>query len=209
MLIENIKLKIGASPQSEPLVLEKPNCTVFVGPNNSGKSVVLREIAHACSDGRSGSNIIIDQVQFRPHTKEEAKTIFDAWRVDPAPGESLNSSNAFLKHGSWRTQLHIPHFMEALESPNSPDHRRHHYASYYASRFLLNLDGPSRINLVKPQDRGNLKDPVDSFARIFTDDARREKLRGALFEAFGLHLGIDMSESNNLVLRYGCNAPAT
>ncbi|UDL87307.1 ATP-binding protein [Mesorhizobium sp. PAMC28654] len=207
MLIEELKFKLGASPGGAPLVLNSPTCTVFVGPNNSGKSVVLREIAQSCSDGRPSANLILDEIRFKPHDADEAKAIFDAWKVEPDPGQGVNPTNAILKHGPWRAELHIPHFLEALRAPNAPDHRRQHYANYYASRFLLNLDGPSRINLVNPQDRGNLKDPSSSFARIFTDDPRRTKIREVLYDAFGLYLGIDMSEASYLGLRYGESPP--
>jgi hypothetical protein len=133
--------------------------------------LVLREIVQGCSDGRNSTNFVLDDIRFKPHTSEEAQAIFEAWKVEPKPGEGVSSNNAILKQGSWRAQLHIPHFLEALKTPNAKDHRRHQYANYYASRFLLNLDGPGRINLVSAQDRG------------------------------------DMSEANQLVLRYGDSPP--
>src|SRR4051812_1518284 len=207
MLIEELKLKFGAGPNSAPLVLNSPTCTVFVGPNNSGKSLILREISQTCQTGLEGGKLILDDIRFKPHTQEEAQAIFDAWKVEPNPGESVNANSAILKHGPWRALLHVPHFMAALTTPNAGDNRRHHYASYYANRFLLNLDGPNRINLVNVQDRGNLKDPSTSFARIFIDDPRREKIREVLHDAFGQYLGIDMSEGNHLVLRYGDTPP--
>jgi hypothetical protein len=61
--------------------------------------------------------------------------------------------------------------------------------------------------LVSAQDRGDLKDPSNSFARIFIDDPRRAKIREVLHDAFGMYLGIDMSEANQLVLRYGDSPP--
>lgn len=209
MLIKELKFKSGASTAAAPLVLNSPTCTIFVGPNNSGKSQILREIVQSCSGGRDSAGLILDEVSFASHTYEEAQNIIDEWKVSPKPGESLGPDSVILKYGHWRSQIHIPHFIQALTSPNARDHRRNHYTSYYASRFLLNLDGPNRIKLVNSQNRGNLKDPSTSFGRIFTDDPRRTKIRETLYDAFGQYLGIDMSEGDMLVLRYGDSAPPT
>lgn len=43
-MIKDIKLKIGSQPDSIGLLLETTPVTIFVGPNNSGKSKVLTEI---------------------------------------------------------------------------------------------------------------------------------------------------------------------
>jgi predicted ATP-dependent endonuclease of OLD family len=67
MLIEELRFKFGASPSVGPLKLNSPTCTVFVGPNNSGKSLVLREIVQGCSDGRNSTNFVLDDIRFKPH----------------------------------------------------------------------------------------------------------------------------------------------
>lgn len=207
MLIEEIRLKFGAGFGAPPLAINSPTCTVFVGPNNSGKSLVLREIANTCIAGQNSANSILDDLHFKPHTAQEARSTLEAWKVEPKLGETVAVSNAILKHGSWRNQVHVPHFLGALLMPNERDHRRQHYADYYASKFLLNLDGPNRINLVNAQERGDLKDPSNSFARLFTDNLRRNEIRDVLYDAFGLYLGMDMSEGGHLALRYGSSPP--
>jgi len=209
MLIEEISLKFGASPDAAPLKLESPTCTVFVGPNNSGKSLVLREIVRSCTEGRLGGNSVLNGIRFKSHTNEEAESIFHAWKVEPKLNEFVPAEHAILKQGLWRQQVNISNFMESLKQPNSSDHQRRQFTNNYVSRFILNLDGPSRINLVNAQDRGDLKEPSNSFARIFTDNSRRAKIRDVLHDAFGLYLGFDMSEASDLVLRYGESPPPT
>lgn len=72
---------------------------------------------------------------------------------------------------------------------------------------MLNLDGPGRIGLINPQQRGDLKNPKSTFATLLTDDPRRQSLRDVLFDAFGLYLGMDISEGALIQLRYGNSAP--
>lgn len=43
-MIEKLELKFGADPSADPLAFQLGAVTVFVGPNNSGKSLLLREI---------------------------------------------------------------------------------------------------------------------------------------------------------------------
>lgn len=48
-LIDALRLRFGQAANS-PLTIHNPAVTVFVGPNNSGKSLVLREIhKYLCS----------------------------------------------------------------------------------------------------------------------------------------------------------------
>jgi hypothetical protein len=51
-MIERIKLKFGSSPASPPVDFSVTPVTVFVGPNYSGKSKVLGEIASQCAGGQ-------------------------------------------------------------------------------------------------------------------------------------------------------------
>ena len=43
-MIKYLKIKFGAHPESDKLTLETTPVTIFVGPNNSGKSKLLTEI---------------------------------------------------------------------------------------------------------------------------------------------------------------------
>ena len=70
-MIRNIKLKFG---RAEGLPQESINATpitVFVGPNNSGKSKILSEIQQFCSSGnRNSNNLIIDSIELDPIPEE-------------------------------------------------------------------------------------------------------------------------------------------
>jgi energy-coupling factor transporter ATP-binding protein EcfA2 len=53
-MLSSLKLRFGPAPGEPPLEFEPGAMTVFVGPNNSGKSVALREI-----ESRDGNTIIV------------------------------------------------------------------------------------------------------------------------------------------------------
>ena len=204
MLVEKVRFRFGAGQGSGPLVLDEPAVTIFVGPNNSGKSMVLREIADFSRHGDT-HRTILDGLRFRKHSVEEIDEILDAWTDHRRnPGEVDHTDHVFLKFGTWRTQMHVPGFRQSLQNP---DVNLNAFAQNYAARHMLILDRPSRIGLTAEQSRGDLKDPHSTFAKILTDDPQRQSLRNVLFDAFGLYLGMDISEGASINLRYGNTAP--
>lgn len=204
VLIEEVRFRFGAAQESNPLVLNEPAVTIFVGPNNSGKSMVLREIADFSSHGDTHREILAG-LKFRKHSVEEIDAILEVWTDRKRnPGEVDHPDHAYLKFEGWRTQIHLPHFCQILQNP---DGNINEFAQNYAARHVLILDGPSRIGLTEEQSRGDLKDPQSTFARLLTDDPRRQSLRDVLFDAFGLYIGMDISEGASIHLRYGNTVP--
>jgi hypothetical protein len=51
-IIETLTLRYGPTPDSDPLAIRPSAMTVLVGPNNSGKSLLLREIEHYMCGGK-------------------------------------------------------------------------------------------------------------------------------------------------------------
>ncbi len=56
--IQSLKFKAGSDTHATPLELDIPTVTVFVGPNNSGKSLALREIESWCWNDDSARNVV-------------------------------------------------------------------------------------------------------------------------------------------------------
>lgn len=204
MLIEEVRFRFGAGQGTAPLVLNEPAVTIFVGPNNSGKSMVLREIAEFSSQGNT-HRTILDGLKFRKRTVEEIDAVLDAWTDQKLnPGEVHHADHVYLKVGNTRMLVHVPGFRQTLQNP---DGNINSFAQNYAAHHMLILDGASRIGLTSEQGRGDLKDPQTTFARLLTDDRRRQSLRDVLFDAFGLYLGMDISEGASIHLRYGNTSP--
>ena len=53
-MLETISLKF--TERADPLIIPAQGVTVFVGPNNAGKSLVLRELEAALSSNGNTSN---------------------------------------------------------------------------------------------------------------------------------------------------------
>ena len=81
-MLRRIFLKFGPSGSSEPIGIDLATMTIFVGPNNSGKSLVLREIQHYIEQGPSISRSIIDGIEVDLPSYDEAESLLRTRKVD-------------------------------------------------------------------------------------------------------------------------------
>ncbi len=58
-MISSFKLRFGRTPSAPAEQIAVTPVTVFVGPNNSGKSRVLSEIEHYCRTGNQNANALL------------------------------------------------------------------------------------------------------------------------------------------------------
>lgn len=63
-MIDRIKLKFGSSIGEKKLDIQLTPITIFVGPNNSGKSKIIKEINNFCKAGKYNNNdVLIDKME--------------------------------------------------------------------------------------------------------------------------------------------------
>jgi ABC-type cobalamin/Fe3+-siderophores transport system ATPase subunit len=205
-LLEKITLKFGKSPSGAPEVVNTTPVTVFVGPNNSGKSRVLSEIHRFCSSGqRSATDLILDDISFGPSSLEEAERKVEAFRAKPGPNETLSPGHIVIGKRGHRQNVRLDVLLNAIQNPQG---NLNQYCGWYLSHQILNLNGANRIQLVNQQHAGNLQDPATtSFQMLFRDNAGRERVRQIVYEAFGEYLVIDPTNLGNLNLRLSKCAP--
>ena len=73
-MIRTLKLKFGKGPGATVEALAVTPVTVFVGPNNSGKSKVLSEIHRFCTNGQKNvGDVIVDEIEFEVVSVEAAE----------------------------------------------------------------------------------------------------------------------------------------
>jgi len=187
-------------------VLNLTPVTVFVGPNNSGKSLILNEIHQFCSNGnRSGNTYILDHAEFTPLAPTSAKSAVDAVRLKPNFGEAIPVDHILVGKRGHRMQVQENALLSALQAPSSQPQA---FAQWYLTYNTLMLNGSTRINLVATQVGGDLQQPPQtSFQVLFRDDTKRVALRQTVSEAFGTHLVVDPTNLGQLRLRLSAVAP--
>ncbi|MEM6411785.1 MAG: AAA family ATPase [Pseudomonadota bacterium] len=204
-MITSLQLKFGSRPGAEKLLISQPSVTVFVGPNNSGKSQLLRDILRALRGG-SQEGVLLDEVTLRRLSRNEAEEYLSAREVPPIPKDQLLPSQGVFvfSPGEQRSIASRSQLLNTLTDPKSPGH---HFCSYYCSHLTAALTGEGRLALVANQKKGDLLEPVTMFARLLMDDDRREELREKIHDAVGLYFGLDAFQGDTIRIRFADSEP--
>jgi ABC-type cobalamin/Fe3+-siderophores transport system ATPase subunit len=205
-VISNLLLKFGRAPGLPAEAITTTPVTVFVGPNNSGKSKVLSEIEQYCRRGsKDATCVILDDLTFAGLPGEMALRAIEHIKQEPNPGEALNIDHILIGSRYGRHQLHLNSLTEFVQNPSSNTGA---FCQYFLTHNTLILDGRNRINLVNQQNAGDLQQsPQSSFQVLFRDDAKRHEVRRIVSEAFGSYFAIDPTNLGHLRIRLSHRAP--
>ena len=210
-MLKRLLLKAGSSASQPPLDLQLSPVTIFVGPNNSGKSRALVEIEQWVTRAQPPVGQIVDKVEFEPWTAAALDEEIAKIEVAPIQSEVVNSDHVLLSklrpqdNTAARVQIHRPGLLSEAQDPNGP--YRHHYSSFLGL-FTLRLDGKSRLALTDQQAAGDLlRTAPNHLAHLFIDNTSRTAVRRVVYEAFGKHLVIDPTNIGQLRLRLASRAP--
>ncbi len=207
-MISNLRLKFGRTMASAPQDIAVTPVTVFVGPNNSGKSKVLSEIQQYCSSGQKDATaVILDDVTFTGVAAGSTDEVIRHISLNPNPGEALPVDHILVGGRGERRQVRSDGLRQVLQQPTA---NLHGFCQWYLRYSTLMLDGRNRINLVNQQPAGDLQQqPQSSFQLLFRDDARRHEVRRIVSEAFGSYFVLDPTNLGQLRIRLADRAPVS
>jgi hypothetical protein len=205
-VISTFQLKFGRAPGIPAISIPTTPVTVFVGPNNSGKSKVLTEVEQFCRIGRKdASAVILEELTFSGLAPDKAAEAIEHLKQAPNPGESLQIDHIFIGSRYGRQQLHLGSLIQFVQEPSGNIQA---FCQSFLTHSTLMLDGRNRINLVNQQDAGDLQRPAQSsFQVLFRDDARRREVRRVVSEAFGSYFVIDPTSLGQLRIRLSRREP--
>ena len=184
--------------QAQPL-------TIFVGPNNSGKSLVLQELNSFIENGKRKSNHhIIDKLDFR--SVQDTDEAINSVLLDVSDTDSEIEGHISVGSEGHRHSVQEDLLRRSLENPTSNN------IEVFCSCFLQHrttfLDGPRRIDLVNDQKARDLqKKPPTTLQLLFGDDTKRSRVREILFDAFGEYFVIDPTDLGSLRMRMSRSVP--
>lgn len=208
-MFERIKLKFGSATTEEPLDLSVTPITVFVGPNNSGKSKVLKEILHFCREGNFDTRgVIIEEAVLENIEERKFTEKLSHLEKEPSEHESLPEGNMIVGNYQERIQISKEHLTQSIGQVNN-GHFRQWFCQWFLKFNTLLLDGQGRMELVREQQGGNLQSaPHNSLSALFRNDEKRAEVRRIVYDAFGLHFVIDPTDLGKLKVRLSEEAPS-
>ena len=211
-MLTKISFNAGSSPGKPNLEFSLSPVTIFVGPNNSGKSRALVEIEAWVTRAQGPDGQIIKQIEFEPWERPAFELEVAKIEVQPALAESVMPDHVLLaklrpqENSAARVQLHRDSLFGEATSPN--ENFRHFYSTYLAL-YTLRLDGRNRLSLTDEKPSGDLLVGASNhLAKLFVDDTSRKEVRRIVFEAFGKFLVVDPTYIGHLRFRLSSVAPA-
>jgi hypothetical protein len=210
-MLTKITLKSGASPEKPGLSFPLTPVTVFVGPNNSGKSRALVEIERWVTSAQAPECQVVEKIEFRAWDGANFELELKKIAVEPHHSETINPDNVLIgklrpqDNSAARFQINHAGLVNEATQPNGK--YRHHYSNYL-SLFTLRLDGRSRLSLIEDKPAGDLlRQASNHFAQLFVDSKSRKEVRRIVQEAFGKYLVVDPTNIGHLRLRLSSRPP--
>ncbi|MDX9975174.1 MAG: ATP-binding protein [FCB group bacterium] len=212
-MIDEFILKFGAGSGRPPLVVTATPVTVFVGPNNSGKSRVLIELENYCRRTHGQPNdLLLEALKFSPYERTEIESELQKIEQTPNPGEVVNPDHVIIgklnpqNNQAFRAQIHKKGLINEAQNPNM----RQGYYGTFLSIYTVRLDGTNRLNLLNEQDAGDLQTtPKNHLAHLFIDNPLRKEVRRIVHDAFAKYFVIDPTNVGKLRVRLSDREPVS
>src|SRR3977135_338599 len=114
-LLETVGLKSGPKGPSDPLIFSPASVNLFVGPNHSGKSLLLREIQTALQDpDQAAHRKVLQEITFSPFDEKRRSILADEIRAASKQSQNRPDANVVLFKAHWSEEYGKPHFEEML-----------------------------------------------------------------------------------------------
>ncbi len=210
-MLDKLIFNSGSNSISESyLSVDLTPLTIFVGPNNSGKSRALMNIENQLTTKNSMQNEVIQQIFIKPLSDVDAKKEIKLLQVEPNQNEKHEGHVVLSRlnlHGEGVSR-ELVYFSGILNEFKNPNITNREYLYKYYSLLTLRLDGKSRLSLTSNQNSSDLQEePNNNLSFLFKNNKERIKLRDVVFDAFGKYLVIDPTGMGTLRIRLSENPP--
>ncbi|WP_028876950.1 AAA family ATPase [Teredinibacter turnerae] len=209
-MIKKLKLLFGENQSSASLLLDVAPVNIFVGPNNSGKSLLLKEIEQLCNNPEPGRKII-SEIELDQYDKDSILAMLKSKETDKPEGHRHHGDHMFinrlnvLNSGQRVDQVNVHEIVNYVEGKNN---NYDYFAQNFLSLYTIRLDGKTRFTLTEPRPSGDItKAPTNHLMAIFRDDSIRDKIRSITHDALDLHFVIDPTGMTEFKIKLSGDKP--
>lgn len=211
-LLSTVRLNIGSRPNEAPLVFTPAAMNVFVGPNNSGKTLALTELAGHIAG--AGQQRIIAGIQ-RSELTDDALRRFIEGLIDTIPAAPYREQQiiplGMERKYRLRSNSHIWPSLTVLQYRESRERREFlsAFERYPALLGTIILSPETRLNLLNGDNGGDLQSylPENALHTLFKDWEARERIRALTRDAFGLFFVVDATAMTEFRVRFSARPP--
>jgi ABC-type polar amino acid transport system ATPase subunit len=216
-MINEIRLKFGHQRGAQPLTFKPGGVTVLVGPNNSGKSLILREIETFSRMGSTEDRKIIDNISYILPNRDKLREILVSKSLQPLSNENVREGDIFvgrinLIEGQLdKILMPLNALLSILDNYNKvPDKDIPGFiCSNSINLFTIRLDGKTRFALTDDRLFDDLqREPTSHLMALFKDAKSRRTIRNITADTFGLYFTIDPAGLNRFRIRMSLREPS-
>ncbi|HEB61717.1 MAG TPA: hypothetical protein ENI82_01065 [Bacteroidetes bacterium] len=189
-------------------VIEPGSLTVIVGPNNSGKSRILKDIKSITTE-QNPRTLIIKDVDFTlPSTVKE---LTDAYKIQPVKDKNNNLYLRTLSANlSGQHNIPVPFGWEQscqswLETKN--ENTKKQFSSWFGNFFVALFETEERLKVIKETQSSDIRENVTNLLQAFYKEGipAEKELRNYVRSAFNIDIRLDFSSLQKILFRVGEN----
>ncbi len=210
--LTKIRFRSGPTLSGPKLDLTPSTVVVLVGPNNSGKSLCLREVENWCF-ANDAPRSVVDSVEVDfPKDLGTAIKLLREFETPPPSNQARRPGAFFIALHSFRPGETVRH--QEVDGSNLSriigEQQLAPLRAYLTAPYTVRLDGRTRFSLVDPKPSGDLQlPPQNHLWALFKDDTARERVRQLTEEAFRLHFVIDPTGMQSFRIRMSRRRPTS
>lgn len=221
-MLDKLTLRFGSSLSGERLQLSTQAVNIFVGPNNSGKSTLLKEIEQYLSLGASSKSrhsLTVESIKVGvPSDPEELATILQPhieseyeYPNGQDTGLSLRKYSLLDERGA-TGNFNLPKSFitnrSLYQSYGYGSNQEEEASCQIAYLFTIRLDGETRLSLVKNRDSAGYGERAKNvLVALLQDDKLREEVRRSIYDAVELYLSLDLTNPRTIVVKLSEEKP--
>lgn len=192
---------------SDPVEVLADGVTIFVGPNNSGKSLLLREVETQFSSHAEPPVKLVKGIEILWPSVEQTEEDIESLRKHTPPHvspEHISLGRFKADGGIEETVIARKAIIEFIKGKKE----KRWVTSQFLRFFLIRLDGKTRFELTDDKGRGDLLGrPINVSAYLFKNNEIRKKISAIVHDAFGYYFTIDALSDNQLRMRLSSRKP--
>ncbi|WP_136682518.1 AAA family ATPase [Falsirhodobacter xinxiangensis] len=187
--------------ETEDVQVDASGITIFVGPNNSGKSLALREMKSQYFYEQT--NTLVAALVHADVTRTEIERALAQYTIEVPQDEFLPDDHIRLGNfdSSGLLQTRNVH-RDSLYNVADGDGSAEYFNKEVLSLGVSLLDGRSRFSLIVARDAGDIdKPPTNMLSFLFSNDGARREVQKVVRDCLGVNLIVDATSLGQFRLR--------